>query len=126
MPNGSSRYIGALYLTVYLAQKRSQLSNILDAYLLKNSIVIFVKLLQNQCRSICIFLSPTTIFMWESQFYIQLVFKAPLCITLTISDQKIVSGSLFLTEKKIFTIFFFKFTFYCIQQSRPKVRTNML
>merc|ERR1712008_641546 len=29
------------------------------------------------------------------QFYIQLVFKAPLCITLTISDQKIVSGSLF-------------------------------
>ena len=33
------------------------------------------------------------------QFYIQLVFKAPLCITLTISDQKIVSGSLFLTKK---------------------------
>ena len=31
------------------------------------------------------------------QFYIQLVFKAPLCITLTISDQKIMSGSLFLT-----------------------------
>ena len=30
-----------------------------------------------------------------AQFYIQLVFKAPLCITLTISDQKIVSGSLF-------------------------------
>ena len=30
-----------------------------------------------------------------SQFYIQLIFKAPLCITLTISDQKIVSGSLF-------------------------------
>ena len=29
------------------------------------------------------------------KFYIQLVFKAPLCITLTISDQKIVSGSLF-------------------------------
>ena len=29
------------------------------------------------------------------QFYIQLVFKAPLCITLTISDQKIVSGILF-------------------------------
>ena len=29
------------------------------------------------------------------QFYIQLVFKAPLCITLTISYQKIVSGSLF-------------------------------
>ena len=27
----------------------------------------------------------------------QLVFKAPLCITLTIFDQKIVSGSLFLT-----------------------------
>ena len=31
----------------------------------------------------------------HSQFYIQLIFKAPLCITLTISDQKIVSGSLF-------------------------------
>ena len=31
----------------------------------------------------------------RAQFYIQLVFKAPLCITLTISDQKIVSGSLF-------------------------------
>jgi hypothetical protein len=31
----------------------------------------------------------------HAQFYIQLVFKAPLCITLTISDQKIVSGSLF-------------------------------
>ena len=30
-----------------------------------------------------------------TQFHIQLVFKAPLCITLTISDQKIVSGSLF-------------------------------
>ena len=36
------------------------------------------------------------------QFYIKLVFKAPLCITLTISDQKIVSGSLFfqLFQKK--------------------------
>ena len=32
---------------------------------------------------------------YNPQFYIQLVFKAPLCITLTISDQKIVSGSLF-------------------------------
>ena len=30
-----------------------------------------------------------------TQFYIQLVFKAPLSITLTISDQKIESGSLF-------------------------------
>ena len=30
-----------------------------------------------------------------SQFYIQLIFKAPLFITLMISDQKIVSGSLF-------------------------------
>ena len=29
------------------------------------------------------------------QFYIQLVYKAPLFITLTISNQKIVSGSLF-------------------------------
>jgi hypothetical protein len=43
------------------------------------------------------------------QFYIQLVFKAPLCITLTISDQKIVSGSLFFQlfstlKKKIFFI----------------------
>jgi hypothetical protein len=43
-----------------------------------------------------------------AQFYIQLVFKAPLCITLTISDQKIVSGSLFLTEKKFFQKFFQK------------------
>ena len=34
-------------------------------------------------------------FWFWAQFYIQLVFKAPLCITLTISDQKIVSGSLF-------------------------------
>ena len=40
-----------------------------------------------------------------SQFYIQLVFKAPLCITLTISDQKIVSGSLIfqLFQKTIIT-----------------------
>ena len=36
-----------------------------------------------------------------SQFYIQLVFKAPLYITLKISDQKIVSSSLFLKVKKI-------------------------
>ena len=35
------------------------------------------------------------LYPFSSQFYIQLVFKAPLCITLTISDQKIVSGSLF-------------------------------
>ena len=27
--------------------------------------------------------------MYESQFYIQLVFKAPLCITLTISNQNL-------------------------------------
>ena len=39
--------------------------------------------------------------MDRSQFYIQWVFKAPLCITLTISDQKIVSGSLFKNHKKI-------------------------
>ena len=39
-----------------------------------------------------------------TQLYIQLVFKAPPCITLTISDQKIVSGSLFLTEKRFFPI----------------------
>ena len=40
--------------------------------------------------------------MYFSQFYIQLVFEAPLCITLMISDQKIVSGSLFfqLFQKK--------------------------
>ena len=38
------------------------------------------------------------------RIFIQLVFKAPLCITLTISDQNIVSGSLFLTEKKYFPI----------------------
>ena len=37
-----------------------------------------------------------------AKFYIQLVFKAPLFITLMISDQKIVSGSLFfqLFQKK--------------------------
>ena len=49
------------------------------------------------------------------QFYIQLVFKAPLCITITISDQKIVSGSLFLTQKK-FSQFFFKFFKFFIKQ----------
>ena len=36
----------------------------------------------------------------QTQFYIQLVFKATLCITLTIFVHKILSGSLFLTEKK--------------------------
>ena len=47
------------------------------------------------------------------QFYIQMVFKAPLCITRTISDQKIVSGSLFLTQK-FFSHFFFKiFKIFC-------------
>ena len=45
-----------------------------------------------------------------SQFYIQLVFKAPLYITLKISDQKIVSSSLFLKVKKIT---FFLSNFYC-------------
>ena len=45
--------------------------------------------------------------IWAApQFYIQLVFKAPLCITLTISDQKIVSGSLF----KIHNYFFKNFS----------------
>ena len=43
---------------------------------------------------------------FKHQFYIQLVFKAPLCITLTISDQKIMSGSLFLTPKEFLPIFF--------------------
>ena len=42
---------------------------------------------------------------FPAQFYIQLIFKVPLCITLTISDQKTVSGSLFLTEKNFFPIF---------------------
>ena len=43
-----------------------------------------------------------------TQFYIQLVFKAPLFITLTISDQKIVSGSLFfqLFQKKNSNVYF--------------------
>ena len=40
----------------------------------------------------------------STQFCIQLAFKAPLCITLTISDQKIMSGSLFLSPKKLFPI----------------------
>ena len=31
----------------------------------------------------------------QPRFYIQLIFKAPLCITLTKTDQKIVSGGLF-------------------------------
>ena len=43
---------------------------------------------------------------WYAQFYVQLVFKAPLCIMLTISDHKIVSGSLFLTPKNVFQFFF--------------------
>ena len=57
------------------------------------------------------------------QFYIQLVFKAPLCITLPISYQKIFSGSLkkFKNEKKhpkkLHTQAeipsFQKFSFYC-------------
>ena len=38
------------------------------------------------------------------QFYIQLVFKAPLFITLTISDQKIVSGSLFFQSFSTFSL----------------------
>ena len=46
----------------------------------------------------------------KPQFYIQLIFKAPLCITLTISDQKIVSGSLFFqflrAKKENFKIFY--------------------
>ena len=41
----------------------------------------------------------------NSQFYIQLVFKAPLCITLTIYDQKIVSGSLFFQLFQLFQLF---------------------
>ena len=48
----------------------------------------------------------------EPQFYIKLVFKAPLCITLTISDQKIVSGSLFFTEKENSSQFKKKMTFF--------------
>ena len=42
------------------------------------------------------------VWVWP-QFYKQLVFKAPLCIKLTISDQKIVSGSLFLAKIFIFS-----------------------
>jgi hypothetical protein len=66
-------------------------------------------------RSIWIFQFKSMVWEWDaqksikmlySQFYIQLVFKAPLCIKLTISDQKIVSGSLFLTQKKFLPIFF--------------------
>ena len=51
------------------------------------------------------FSSQPVVDLWfRSQFYIQLVFKAPLCITLMISYQKIVSGSLFfqLFQKKIY------------------------
>jgi hypothetical protein len=40
----------------------------------------------------------------KSQFYIQFVFKAPLCIAFTISDQKILSGSLLWPKKNKFTI----------------------
>ena len=67
-----------------------------------------------------------------SQFYIQLVFKAPLCITLTISDQKIVSGSLFLnhnffskyqkTKKNIL----FYVTFQCGRQGIFKIILKFL
>ena len=53
-------------------------------------------------------------FWFWAQFYIQLVFKAPLCITLTISDQKIVSGSLFFQlfegKKKIIKAFLCNFS----------------
>ena len=45
--------------------------------------------------------------------YIQLVFKAPLCITLTISDQKIVSGSLFFKKKKKNYKSHFMYSFQC-------------
>ena len=55
------------------------------------------------------------LFSFVTQFYIQLVFKAPLCITLTISDQKIVSGSLFLTEKNSSQIFWKKNHFFLKQ-----------
>ena len=44
-----------------------------------------------------------------TQFYIQLIFKAPFCITLTISDQKIMSGSLvfqYFESKKKYKSFF--------------------
>ena len=43
------------------------------------------------------------------QFYIQLLYTAPLCFTLTISDQKIVSGSLFF---QLFSIFYIKMWFF--------------
>ena len=62
-------------------------------------IIEIVKLFCIQCqhakKNAEIPISQIALHSWQSQFYIQLVFKAPLCITLTISDQKIVSGSLF-------------------------------
>ena len=74
-------------------------------------IIEIVKLFCIQCqhakKNAEIPISQIALHSWQSQFYIQLVFKAPLCITLTISDQKIVSGSLFLTQK-IFPQFFFQ------------------
>ena len=53
-----------------------------------------------------LFIQSDQVFWVKSQFYIQLLYTAPLCFTLTISDQKIVSGSLF------FQLFVGKKTFF--------------
>ena len=67
--------------------------------------------------------TPTLIFC--SQFYIQLVFKAPLCITLTISNQKIVRGSLFFQlfereKKKYIKAFLCNFTMRTLKYFQKK------
>ena len=43
---------------------------------------------------------------WQPQFFIQMVFRAPLCNTLTISDQNFLGGRLFLKEKRILPKFY--------------------
>ena len=62
--------------------------------------------------------NPTLEQTWYSQFYIQLVFKAPLCITLNISDQIIMSRSLFLTPKMFSHFFFSIFVEYFVLLSK--------
>ena len=79
-------------------------------------IIEIVKLFCIQCqhakKNAEIPISQIALHSWQCQFYIQLVFKAPLCITITISNQKSVSGSLFLIEKKIFSFFLDFFFFF--------------
>ena len=78
-------------------------------------IIEIVKLFCIQCqhakKNAEIPISQIALHSWQSQFYIQLVFKAPLCITLTISDQKIVSGSLYKIHNYLLGIFFQKINF---------------